>query len=339
MTTLHEMSYSECLQCQFYVSPHDARCPNCGLLEPLKKFELESINHASASGANILSAAVVVFGSVILSIAAGDTAPGFCCATPFIIGGAIWFISFSNQQAVKEAAADAQRRSQRNHARRVSPPESLAYKQDLIGQRLAELRERQKKIKSVLERAKQNTGEKWNTVIETLNSTARVLQTQQARYSLKQSEIELVRWQNSLAPLLYDAEDLSYEQLDGRLKQLERARFAGKQWLEEFRAHSAPLGETIEVKHLRERATDLMISINTLHESYVARQAADALKGITVFDDTAIASSSFENLLHASDAFNIHVAITDFSTGFDELESEYARLQSESEISKRLIES
>ena len=240
---------------------------------------------------------------------------------------------------MKEAVAKSKEMSQRNQSRRISPPESLAYKQELINQRLAELRDRQRKLKFVLERAKQNTGEKWNALIETLNSTACILQTQQARYSLKQSEIELVRWQNSLAPMLYDAEDLSYEQIDGRLKQLERARFAGKQWLEEFRAHSAPLGETIEVKHLRERATDLMVSINTLHESYVARQAADALKGITVFDDTAIADSPSERLLHASDAFNIQVAITDFSESFDELESEYARLQSESEISKRLIES
>ncbi len=333
------MPYSECLQCQFYVSPYDASCPNCGLLEPLKRFESESVGHASASGANNLLAIAAIVGSLILPLALSETAPGLCCATPFVIGGAIWFISFSNQQAIRDAAAAAQERSQRNQARRVSPPESLAYKQDLISQRLAELRDRQKKIKSVLERAKQNAGEKWSAVIETLNSTARVLQTQQARYSLKQSEIELVRWQNSLAPLLYDADDLSYEQLDARLKQLERARFAGKQWLEEFRAHSAPLGETIEVKHLRERATDLIVSINTLHESYVARQAADALKGITVFDDATIANSSIANLLHASDAFNIHVAITDFSASFDELEMEYARLQSESEISKRLIES
>lgn len=333
------MPYSECLQCRFYVSPRDARCPNCGLLEPLKEFESESVGHASASGADNLLAITAIFLSVVSSVTLSETMPGLWCVTPFIIIGAIWFVSFSNKRAMKNAAAKSKEIALHNHVRRVSPPESLAYKQDLINRRLTELRERQKKIKSVLERAKQNAGEKWSAVVETLNSTARVLNTQQARYSLKQSEIELVRWQNSLAPLLSDAEDLSYEQLDARLKQLERARFAGKQWLEEFRAHSAPLGETIEVKHLRERATDVLVSINTLHEAYVARQAADALKGITIFDDTAIANSSIGNLLHASDAFNIHVAITDFSAGFDELEMEYARLQSESEISKRLIES
>ena len=72
------MSYSECLQCQFYVSPHELRCPNCGLLEPLKKVESESISHASASSVDILIAVAAILGSLILGIAFSETMPGFC---------------------------------------------------------------------------------------------------------------------------------------------------------------------------------------------------------------------------------------------------------------------
>jgi len=332
------ISYHKCVNCKFNVMPQDERCPNCGVLRPLESL---AIREEGLNNEQILTiVGILLFISLIVFLGSStrDFGTGVCFAFPVFIVSFIVLMPIVKR--IAEAISKSYRKSsEREVAERTSPyPQSLGYKENIIQQRISELSRREQQVNSVLDRARQNTGEKWRQVRATLEASTQTLQRQYARYSAKSVEIAIVRLQNKLAPFIYDTDKLSYEQIDVHLKSIEEEQDAATTLDNQLDEHRRVLGSVPEIEELARRLAEIRESMRKLRDAFVGRQAVLALKGITPLDDALAPISPPVAAIRESEIFNTQVAITDFSASFDELESEYVRVQTEEDVAQKVDE-
>ena len=327
-----ELEFRQCIRCGFNITPQDERCLDCGVLHPLQSLTVKGEDYSYFIALGVLAALIIpalFYGS---QIGVGGT---IFCAFPVSL---IIFVGIS------KAIADAlTRRSQmsaeREVAKRTAPyPESLAYKENVIEQRTSELATREQQVNAVLDRATQSAGEKWDQVRATLEASVQTLKRQHARYSAKSIEIDTVRLQNKLAPLIYDTNRFSYDQIDAHLKTIERAQDNTVELGEQLDEQRRVLGSATDIEELSQRLSEIQESTHKLREALVGQQAVLALKGITPLDEALSPVSPPVAAIRDIEVFNIQVAITDFSASFDELESEYVRVQTEEDVAQKVSE-
>ena len=99
---------------------------------------------------------------------------------------------------------------------------------------------------------------------------------------------------------------------------------------------SESIGDTSDFKELAVRLEETLVSCKRVHDGLVGRQAVLALKGLSPLEETAMAIPSPTAERRATEVFNTEVALTDFSSSFEELEGEYARLQSEGQVAQEI---
>jgi len=217
---------------------------------------------------------------------------------------------------------------------------SLRQKEETIQQRLSDIASREKRLAEARQRVLNEAGqeessERWQKVNAALDSAADILARQRERYHAKLWEIALVRWQNTLEPLAADWESLTHETVNHRLRLLEAARDRGQDYLKEW--------ECVDVTDLPEGAScvaRLKTALDTcekLREALIVQQAALAVKGIAPMDEALQPSLATNDALRSLDVFNARAAIGEFSSAFNELEAEYARLRSEEELAERAV--
>lgn len=329
----HRSRYHPCVQCGFNVETIEQQCPDCGLLHPLESFNVITNDYS------FLIKAVVAVTILICAIYFGNLA-GFggvvCCALPVGIGLAFFFGSIS--KAIADVLSKRSREAGEKILvkRRAPDPESLVYKANVIKRRTSELRERRQQVKNVLKRVSENEGPQWDQLRSTLEATRQSLKRQIARYSIKSLEIELVRLQNKVASLVYSTDTLSYAQIDDQLAVVNLCEGQLDNISSQLQKEQQVLGDGPEVAELLQRVRDFEQSMKTLQDALVGRQAVLALKGISPLDDAVAPISAPVLELRKSEVFNIQVAITDFSASFQELESEYARIQTEEDVSLKI---
>jgi hypothetical protein len=329
------MTYYECVACRFNVTTRDERCVNCGILRPLESIKVEKEDYS------FLIAVVIILSILIPALYFGSQAGGggiVCCALP--LGVVLAVVLGSISKAVSDAVS---KRSEESGARRLASrkalySESLEYKASIIKQRVEELAKREKQLVAVLDRARENTGEKWDQVRTTLEASIQTPKRQRARYSAKALEIDMVRLQNKLAPFIYDTGKLSYEQIDGHLKVVEEAQTKAVGLGKQLNEQRQVLGSVREIEELSQRLAEIQESTGKLRDALVGQQAVLALKDITPLDDALTPILPPMAAIRESEVFNMQVAITDFSASFDELESEYVRVQSEEEVAQKVNE-
>lgn len=161
---------------------------------------------------------------------------------------------------------------------------------------------------------------------------------QRARYSAKYVEIDTVRLQNRLAPLIYETETFSYDQIDVHLRTIEETQKDGIRLRKQLDEQRQVLGTVPDIEELAQRSSEIQESMGKLRDAFVSQQAVLALKGITPLDDALIPVSPPLTSLRETEVFNSQVAITDFSASFDELESQYARVQAEEDVAQKVGE-
>lgn len=332
------MKYFKCLNCEFNVTQEDERCPNCGVLHPLESLaEERPFNEQEFTEKVVVGILVVAF--LIPAIYFGSQAGFFgvvCCALPvgIIVAYVGAMVVGAPATLIAEAITNRKVAKRRNEldTRKTPHPESLKYKETLINQRLSELSNREHKLESVLQKAKQISGEQWQQVSKTLEATIETLKKQHARYSAKSVEIEIVRLQNRAAPLIYEADRYSYEQIDSHLVKIGGAQTRANELDRKLQQQKSVLGDVSEVKELSERLSEINESMVKLHDALVSRQAVLALQEVSPLSDAITNVPPPIKAIRESEIFNIHVAITDFSASFKELESEYARVQAEEDV-------
>ena len=118
-------------------------------------------------------------------------------------------------------------------------------------------------------------------------------------------------------------------------EQLERVRTQGNTLLSEWKQQDlAKLGEG---QQNIKRLADALQSCNKLYQDIVAQQAAETIKGISNFENVPTSSDETKVALEDVDVFNVLPDVDVFSSGFQELESEFFRLKSEEEARRSII--
>src|SRR6185312_33693 len=330
--------YHRCRDCRFWVSSQDANCPNCGIVRPyeqlakdeyLTKVALDPTQHGCFFGLVYL----VLWVMTILIVVNQQLGSGLDLASywllmvgTFVIPLVLMIVGFKLLKRAVGIRPDRKTRADR----------SLRQSEQTIHQRLNEIEARQAQIRSVQARANENGGAEWQEVRRTLREAARMLLLHHARYNAKAIEVEAVRWQNTLNPLFYGWESLTYERTERRLKALDKARARGVDLQGRLVKESDTIGDTSDFKELSTRLSETLVSCKRVHDGLVGRQAVLALKGLSPLQDAPAPVPGPTAERRAIEVFNTEVALTDFSTSFAELESEYTRLQSEDNVAQEI---
>jgi hypothetical protein len=353
------MSYRNCPRCSFFITEQDEHCPDCGLLRPLVRMEIESTKshpNDELRGCVLWSIVWLATGFFVFFLVSNAIAtPGDVHGYGMLVAILFFLIIVGGLPVIVSLNRNSFRKSLRKtEAMRYSPPQvrqGLAASERTIQERLSEIKQRDIQITAVLERASKNTGEQWESVRQTLAGTPTTVQHQYASYSVKLIEIEMVRWQNALAPLIFETGDLSYKEIDKRLIAIEKERIAGKQLneklqnLQTLRAKIDSTSNAQEIskggsfndtQELSSRIEQTLASCTKLHDALLSQQAVVALRGVTPLKDAMTATQRPMGSLRELEVFNIQVAITEFSSSFRELEAEYVRVQSEEDVGRQL---
>lgn len=337
--TLAGTPFSECRaqDCTFNVTAQDATCPNCGIARPWgarPDAELASALSSDWAGCYVIISIFVL--AIVLGGIGANLVGKSVGAAPFVI------VTMAISIAVPLLVLRHLRRKAGLVADRAPEPEfsgmslTLKSSESTIRQRVSDLKARDQQLNAVMARARHNKGEQWDRVRQTLAGALEMVRGQSARYEMKLTEIKLVRWQNRLAPLLYGWEGLSYEQNEARLKTLEATRKLGSEIEAKVAEYRKALGDTAEVRELRQRLEETLDSYGKVHEGMVARQAVLALQGVSPVRE-ALSPASYPTAGKLEgEVFNAQVAITDFSSSFAELEAEYTRLQGEGDVAQEI---
>ena len=205
------MKYSKCVVCSFHVVADDGRCQNCGVLRPLESLAIPKKDYSTFVTLTVVASVLIpLFG---FAFAFGLTEA--VCLTLPLCGISFYLVREAATSLSLKWSNTYQRSFERRIAGRTTPdPESLVYKEDVIRKRIAELSLRERQVNAVLVRVKQNTGAQWRKMCATLEASIQTLQRQHARYSAKSVEIDTVRLQNKLAPLIYDTDKFSFLQIN-----------------------------------------------------------------------------------------------------------------------------
>jgi hypothetical protein len=329
------MKYIQCVVCGFHVMAEDERCQNCGVLRPIESLAVREEDYSTfVTLAVVASVLIPLFG---FGFAFGLNG-AFCLALPVCV------ISVLVARATAKALVNnwsnrAQEAAVRQIARRTAPhQDSLVFKEDVIRKRIAELSLREQQVNDVLDRVRQNTGEQWQKVCATLEASIQTLQRQHARYRAKSVEIDTVRLQNKLAPFIYDSDKFSFLEINKYLETIEETQKSAVKLNGQLAEQRQILGSVPDIEELSQRVSEVQASMRQLHDALVGRQAVLALKGITPLDEALTPISAPVVAIRQSEVFNIQVAITDFSASFDELESEYMRVQTEEGLAQQVSE-
>lgn len=222
---------------------------------------------------------------------------------------------------------------------RPKRPESLNDKEKIIEKRVSNLLKRGQNIDSVLDKIKEADGQNLQEVRRKLLTAREIVMSQFARYELQKQKIELVRLQNGVSPYLFKLHRLNEFQTEDGLVTIENTRHEINKIrtiLTRFDAIEFPRNTLLEKENFLAQLSETEHSCQNLREALLSKQATHALQGISPIAEKLKLPHTNE-LAHTAETFNLQTTLTGFSESFEELEREYRRVQSESEISQKIL--
>ena len=330
------MKYKRCCACDYFVTTADRRCPNCGIADPRNERPDRGIPEIVAQGDTLTmetpmtDGARAAFGGFIGAVIGGFLMAGMGVAVGVAVGVSLGVLLGADKEWAPPELSQL--------AKRVI--DCLRNDEETIRQRLSDIAQREQRLEETRQQVVTSVGdaatqERWSKVRQTIDSAAGVLSKQRDRYHAKLWEIALVRWQNALEPLAADWESLTHEACNQRLRQLERLRAQGKQYLDDW--EGVDLTDLPEARRCLERLRNALESCDQLREALIVEQARLAVQGIAPVEEALTSTLGTGNAaMHALDVFNARAALGEFESAFDELEAEYNRLRSEDELAEKV---
>ncbi|WP_309685139.1 hypothetical protein [Armatimonas sp.] len=330
------MKYKRCCACDYFVTTADRRCPNCGIADPRNERPDRGIPDIVAQGDTLTmetpmtDGARAAFGGFIGAVIGGFLMAGMGVAVGVAVGVSLGVLLGADKEWAPPELSQL--------AKRVI--DCLRNDEETIRQRLSDIAQREQRLEETRQQVVTSVGdaatqERWSKVRQTIDSAAGVLSKQRDRYHAKLWEIALVRWQNALEPLAADWESLTHEACNQRLRQLERLRAQGKQYLDDW--EGVDLTDLPEARRCLERLRNALESCDQLREALIVEQARLAVQGIAPVEEALTSTLGTGNAaMHALDVFNARAALGEFESAFDELEAEYNRLRSEDELAEKV---
>ena len=199
-----------------------------------------------------------------------------------------------------------------------------------IHDRLEYLQDRQSPIEQVRQRATKILNVQRRTMIlEALDQALQILQTQHDRYQIKLWEIALLRWHNQVQPLLgHSLDSLNSADLEALEQVLDTGQGLLAQWGRSDLSNRAVGFSAID------RLQGALQGCDQLYQDLVALQASSVLRGISHFELAPQRSLQTPDVEDFLEVLSQLPSVSEFSMGFEALEQEYLRLQSELEIDR-----
>ncbi len=293
------MRTSRCRECQFWVNRLDAFCPNCGVALPAAPLKI--VERCAAQQTIALLAGCASLALVVSLFSTNRTVGGnvIGCVLLTLSGGCYGVLAWKIRRFERRAA------------------NSLAQDERRITQRLIEIAERQANIQA-LPQALEGTAEPTSAALcATIEQAFAILQTQARQYQLKQWDIALIRWSNTLRPLLDAWNELTPELCRQYLHALPPLAERGA---ELFRQRQALMPAADDETEEPAELSQALNAIRKLSDTLQAKQVALTIQGIGVMDDTFCgADSAIEELM----IFNALADLHQFSSSFQALEAAY----------------
>jgi hypothetical protein len=306
------MKHIPCRQCQFWVNRRDVYCPNCGSAQPATP---QSRADWYAGQQTLALLAICMCLALAVGIASTKATVARIVLSGFVVfGGGLYYGIMSWKTARLERVASA----------------SLRQKETVITQRLAEIPVRQQNLETLLQPTiADNDPAPSETLVATINQAIAALHAQHRQYRLKLWEIAVIRWSNTLRPLIEGWEQLTPEGCHAYLQEFSHIAERGQELLQEW--HGIVNGAARE-KSGHAPLEQALTAIQKLRKALQSRQVALAVQGISQFEDASGFFSTAE-MLDELAIFNTLTDLHQFSSGFQALEEAYCRLKSEEELS------
>lgn len=213
------------------------------------------------------------------------------------------------------------------------PASCLQLDETRIHDRLEALKQRQEPIVILRRRAmKILDPQRRETLLTSLEQALDILQEQRERYHIKLWEITLLRWYNQVEPLALQVQTQAAKRVPpgDTLDQLEAVISQGQGFLGQW--SQSPLGQRPAGEASLDRLRSVLDACDALYQDLLALQASQILQGISRFDwasRSPLQTPQMESLL---DVLGELPSVSEFNQGFEQLEQEYLRLQSEAEL-------
>ena len=313
--------YHRCPACDYWLTATDIYCPNCHTLpRPHQAFLPRKLV--------LFTASVVAIHGICQGIAQA-TNPAATLGWELVwrqvlLGAGTWGAVVLGSRWLLKQSLNLE----------IFPPQpspSLQDDEDKISQRLGDLAERAKPILVVQERARKITNTGQRTTIEgTLDRAMGILVSHRDRYRTKLWEIDLIRWHNALKPLIDRWPSQLQQNSEGLYHLLDTVRDRGEALLHDW--EQTDLTTTAEgSKHL-ERLRAALVSCDRMYQDLIARQAAEAVQGISHFEVEPQFSYNTQEAARQLDVFEALPTVVDFASGLEDLEDEYHRLLTEQDL-------
>lgn len=324
---------AKCVNCEFYVSANEKFCLNCGLSAPAKELQKNSDEFERNLTITIAFALAIVFSFVLLFLRSDGKFDNLSELPVILIGSLLFAFAF----AVLISAFVANRLSKREFNNRfayLKVDRTLTGTEDTITMRNYELDKKYRETEGLLKAAKKSGQE---NAAEKLRTARELILAQIARYELQSQKIRLIRMQNKLRPILYNRnfskEETVYyaETVDETTSEIEDMR----QSLTNDYAIEFPETVQPEKHSFLSQLNETQASCEKLRKFLLANQTRYALQEVSPFQENL--SFPNEEITLTAETFNIQTTLTDFSESFNELETDYKRLEAKEEMRQKLL--
>ena len=304
-----------CSHCGFWLMPAQIYCPNCNQSRSFSwafiPFKVLVFSAGTLGIITLFHQLEIALTWANLGIGLGEG-----LAVTGSLWGAVWFSSdrFLGWSILPQR-----------------PISCLQKDETTIHDRLRYLQHRQEPIEQVRHRAtKILDSQRRNTILAALDHALGILQTHHDRYQIKLWEIALLRWYNQVQLILTSVPILDEQNIDI----LEQILEAGQQLLEDW--GRSELSDRSVGYYAIDRLQGALRGCDQIYQDLIALQASAVIQGISHFEvdpQRSLQTPEAEDFL---EIFSVLPSVSEFSLGFQALEQEYLRLQSELDLDKAL---
>ena len=316
-------TYTQCEQCGFWHTPAEPHCANCGV-SFVEEYETVHDNIGSVIASDYVVGLVVagfvgggIVGYLIVrhNLYVDDVIGTIIGGIVGSLAGSIFGFIISRQKATRRVR------------KLTFVVAGLRQNEELIKQRLNEIRQNEQRIRALAQDLKRQGDPQRNHVrFQALEKGAAELSRQRDRYTGKLHEIELIRWSNQLSPLLSHSPQLNEQQTTERLNTLSNIQTQGQKLAQTWQ--QTPLAD--EETRCADRLNQALATCDQLRQDLLDLKTALAVGDISAFSKEEQRAS--QTALELLDTFNALPDVGGFTAGFKKLEDEYFRLQSEDDV-------
>lgn len=331
---------TKCIICGFNVRKNDEYCLNCGKKEPTVNVSRSGLNNPfyykifQSDIFWLFLSLIVTF--IVLYFVAGGNLESFFYLREYIWLGAIilWSVLFFSFYKILKKKIFFNKKTVI-----IKSKNNLISISKIVEKRVFELNSRLQEIDFLLSKMNETDSRNLQEVRRKLLAAREIIVSQFARYELQKQKIELVRLQNGVLPYLFSVHRLNEFETENGLVTIENTRHEINKIRTDLMRYDAiefPQKTLPTKENFLSQLAETENSCKSLREVLLSKQATRALQGISPIEEKLKLPHTNE-LAHTAETFNLQTTLTDFSESFEELEREYRRVQSESEISQKIL--